>query len=475
VARERLPTRGRLPGDRFSFGKNDINPQLPPDLRMARPGARAAVQRAGFDEVAMQFTDLSGGLHSLWIPARLLSKVSAEGIHFDGSSVGMVDISESDLKLVPDQDTLVALPSGLFSSRVARMACDVYEPDSDRPFKSDPRFVLKKVIGDSRKVLGADATYNACSEIEYFLFTMDEGGNLRGQDEGGYLESPPADRGIDARLEITKNLRSVGVVVEKHHHEVPPGKYELNLPYSDALSMADTVYLVKLIVKMTASRMGLLASFMPKPFHDGYGAGLHTHLSVTDEGRRLNLFDDPKGANGMSKVAMHFVAGILAHAKGLAALTNPSVNSYKRLVPGWEAPVYLSWAKYNRSVLVRIPPGRGMQARIEYRPTDGSCNFYTAYAAILAAGLDGIRRGIEPPSPVEEDIYHMTEKQRADRGVETLPGNLGEALRELERDKYLRDSLGNEFCEMFLKTKRKEWRDFNTTVHEWERKRYLDV
>jgi len=442
---------------------------------MARSKARAAVQGQEVDEVALQFTDLSGGLHSLWVPARNLSSVAEEGIHFDGSSVGMVDISESDLKLIPDQGTFVTLPQSLFSSRVARMACDVYEPDSNRPFRSDPRFVLKKVIGDSRKVLGTEATYNACSEIEYFLFTRDAEGNLKRQDEGGYLASPPADLGVDARLEITKNLRSAGVVVEKHHHEVPPGKYELNLPYAEALRMADTVYLVKLIVKMTALRRGLVASFMPKPFHDGYGAGLHTHVSFTDDARQSNVFYDPKGTNGMSKMAMHFVAGVLAHAKGLAALTNPSVNSYKRLVPGWEAPVYLSWAKYNRSVLVRIPPGRGMKSRIEYRPTDGSCNFYVAYAGILAAGMDGVRRKLEPPIPVEEDIYHMSEKQRAEKGVETLPGNLGEAIGELERDRYLRDMLGNEFCDMFLRTKRREWRDFNTTVHEWEWKRYLDV
>jgi len=434
-----------------------------------------SIQKESLDEVALQFTDLSGGLHSLWVPARLVSKVVDEGIHIDGSSVGMVDISESDLKLVPDLGTFTVLPSSLFSRRVGRMVCDIYEPDSERRFKSDPRFVLKKVIEDSKKILGAGATFNACSEIEYFLFTRDQGGNLKRQDEGGYLSSPPADLGIDTRLEITENLREVGVVVEKHHHEVPPGKYELNIPYSDALRMADTVYLLKLIVKMTAARSGLVASFMPKPFHDGYGAGLHTHVSVTDNRRKKSLFYDPKGTYGVSRTAMYFIGGILAHAKGLAALTNPSVNSYKRLVPGWEAPVYLSWAKYNRSVLVRIPPGTGMRSRIEYRPTDGSCNFYVAYAGILAAGLDGISRRLEPPSPVEEDIYHMSEKERAERGVDTLPGNLGEALGELGRDKYLMGSLGTEFCEMFMKTKSKEWREFNVTVHEWERKKYLDV
>jgi len=434
-----------------------------------------AVRKNGVEEVALQFTDLSGGLHSLWVPAQLLPKVAEEGIHMDGSSVGMVDISGSDLKLLPDLETFRVLPPGLFPSRVGRMVCDIYAPDSSRPFPADPRFVLKKVVEDSKKVLGKDATFNACSEIEYFLFARDQTGNLRRQDEGGYLASPPADLGIDTRLEIVRNLKAVGLVVEKHHHEVPPGKYELNLQYMDALRMADTVYLVKLVVKMTATRNGLVASFMPKPFHDGYGAGLHTHLSVTNEKRHSSLFYDPKATFGVSKIALNFVGGILAHARGLAALTNPSVNSYKRLVPGWEAPVYLSWAKYNRSVLLRIPPGKGMNSRVEYRPTDGSCNFYVAYAAILAAGLDGIRRKIEPPDPVEEDVYHMSAEQREKAGIGVLPGNLGEAIAELEHDRYLRDELGKGFVDMYLQTKAKEWRDFNVTVHEWERKKYLDV
>jgi len=436
---------------------------------------KAAIQRQGLDEVALQFTDLSGGLHSLWVPAHLASKVAGEGIHMDGSSVDMVEISGSDLKLVPDPGTLTALPSSLFQSRVGRMMCDLYEPDSNRPFEADPRHVLRRVIHESRDVLGASATFNACSEIEYFLFSRDQAGNLRRQDEGGYLSSPPADQGIDVRLQIVKNLRESGVVVEKHHHEVPPGKYELNLQYADALQMADRVYLVKLVVKMTAARNGLVASFMPKPFHDGYGAGLHTHVSVTDERRRANVFYDAKGSYGVSKAALNFIGGVLTHARGLAALTNPSVNSYKRLVPGWEAPVYLSWARYNRSVLLRIPPGKGMSSRIEYRPTDGSCNFYIAYAGIMAAGLDGIRRKIEPPQPTEEDVYHMTPEERKKRGIGVLPADLGEALDELEEDRYLRESLGRRFCDSFLQIKRREWREFNTSVHEWERKRYLDV
>lgn len=426
-------------------------------------------------EVALQFTDISGILHSLWVPSELFSKVTEGGIHMDGSSVDLVDISESDLKLVPDTDTFAVLPTGLFAQSVARVVCNVYEPESNKPLKIDPRYILKKVIDDSKKNLGASAVYNACSEIEYFLFKKSEDGSIKRYDEGGYLASPPADLGIDVRLEITENLRKVGITVEKHHHEVPPGKYELNLAYTDALKMADIIYLVKFIVKMTALRKGLVASFMPKPFHDGYGAGLHTHVSLTDDKMARNLFYDPKGTYGISMMALHFIAGILTHAKALAALTNPTVNSYKRLVPGWEAPVYLSWAKYNRSVLVRVPPGKEMRTRLEYRPTDGSCNFYIAFAGILAAGLDGVRRKIELPEAVEEDIYAMSEKQRNERGIEVLPGNLGEALNELAKDKHLQDALGRAFYEKFVQLKTREWKDFNLTVHEWERKRYLDV
>jgi glutamine synthetase len=433
------------------------------------------IEKENVKEIALQFTDLSGTLHSLWIPSELFSDISEEGIHIDGSSVGMVDISESDLKLVPEISTFNVLPVNIFPQRVARLVCNIYEPESSKPLEIDPRFILKKAMDDCRRRLGSSVVYNACSEIEYFLFKKNEDGSIKRYDEGGYLASPPADLGIDVRLEITESLRNIGITVEKHHHEVPPGKYELNLVYTDALRMADIIYLVKFIVKMTAARRGLVASFMPKPFHDGYGAGLHTHVSLIDDRKSQNLFYDPKGSYGLSNTASNFIAGILAHARALAAVTSPSVNSYKRLVPGWEAPVYLSWAKYNRSVLVRVPPGKEMRTRVEYRPTDGSCNFYIAFASILAAGLDGITRKIELPKPVEEDIYEMNEKQRVEKGIAVLPGNLGEALSEFSKDKYLQDALGQAFCEKFLQLKTKEWNDFNFTVHEWERKKYLDV
>ena len=433
------------------------------------------IQKEKVKEIALQFTDISGILHSLWIPSQLFSSVAEGGIHVDGSSIGMVDISRSDLKLIPDEETFAVLPSDIFTQRVARVVCDIYEPESNKPFELDPRFILKKVMDNIKKNLGPSVKYYASAEMEHFLFKRGEDGKIKLLDEGGYLASPPADLGADLRLEAAETFRNMGILIEKHHHEVPPGKYELNLAYSDALRMADTIYLVKFLVKLIAARRGLIASFMPKPFYGQFGAGLHTHVSLIDDEKSQNLFYDPAGSHGLSEEAFNFIAGILAHAKALAAITNPTVNSYKRLVPGWEAPVYISWAKYNRSVLVRVPPGKEMTTRLEYRPTDGSCNFYVAFAAILAAGLDGIKRKIELSDPVEEDIYEMSEKERSKRGIEVLPGNLGDALRELSGDKCIQEALGITFCRKFLEIKTKEWRDFNVAVHEWERIRYLDV
>ncbi|MFW9992340.1 MAG: glutamine synthetase family protein [Candidatus Odinarchaeota archaeon] len=427
-------------------------------------------------EIILQFVDIPGILHSLWIPAELLPKAAKEGIHTDGSSLGgVVDVSKSDLKLVPDLDSFIVLPAEIFSQRTARVVCDLYEPDSDKPFKFDPRFVLKRAIDRIKETLGSAVNAYAASEMEYFVFTKDEEGKIKLLDDAGYLASPPTDRGADLRVEIAGALRSMGIVIEKHHHEVPPGKYEYNLEYKEALRMADMIYLVKFVIKMIAARRGLIASFMPKPFHETYGCGLHTHLNLRDDARSENLFYTPGNRHGLSETGLGFIAGVLFHAKALAGITNPSVNSYKRLVPGWEAPVNISWAIYNRSTLIRIPPGKGKGTRIEYRPTDGSCNFYLAYAAILSAGLDGIQKKIQPPEAIEENIYKMNEQERTARGIEVLPGNLGDALRELSKDTYLREALDPAFFDMYLDMKIKEWTDFSVHVHEWERKRYLDV
>ncbi|MFC1706128.1 type I glutamate--ammonia ligase [Planctomycetota bacterium] len=436
----------------------------------------ATIRDENVTDIALQFVDIDGILHSLWIPAELFPRIAEEGIHSDGSSLSrMVDVSRSDVKLKPDVSTFTVLPEDLFPKRVGRVVCDIYEPESDNPSVLDPRSALKKAIAGVKEALGPSIECYAASEIEFFLLDRDEAGGLRLHDQARYLASPPADRAAHLRLEMADRLRGMGITVEKHHHEVPHAKSEFNLEYAHALRMADTIYLVKLLVKMMADRQGLTASFMPKPFHGEYGAGLHTHLSVIDDAKEENLFSDPEGAHGLSRTALSFLAGILGHARALAGVTNPSVNSYKRLVPGWEAPVNISWARYNRSVLMRIPPGRGRATRMEYRPTDGSCNFYLAYAAILWAGLEGVKRKAEPPDPVEENIYKMSPDERSARSIEVLPGNLGEALAELRGDACLREGLGTELFEKFVDLKTREWREFSTSVHEWERKKYLDV
>ena len=433
------------------------------------------IQSEKIEEIALQFTDITGILHTLWIPSEEFPKIIQEGIHTDGSSLGVVDVSKSDIKLVPDLSSFVLLPPNLYPHNIARVVCDLYEPESNNPFELDPRFILKKITRDVQNILGSSVSCSVSSEIEFFLFKKGENGQLVLIDDAGYLASPPADQGADLRLEITKTLRKIGILIEKHHHEVPHGKSEFNLPYTDAVKMADTIYLIKLVIKLIASKKGLVASFMPKPFHDEYGAGLHTHINLKDNSKNLNLFVDLNGPSGLSSLALNFMTGILKHAKALAGFTNPSVNSYKRLVPGWEAPVYISWANYNRSALIRIPPGKKKAARLEYRPTDGSCNFYIAYAALIAAGLSGIIDKLDPPPPIEENIYEMSPKERLQRGIGILPGNLGEAIIELTQDNIFQEYMGEKFFSKYLEIKNAEWRAFSVFVHEWERKKYLDV
>ncbi len=427
------------------------------------------------EELVLQFTDLSGVLHSLWVPSKIFSKVAEDGIHTDGSSLGMVDVSKSDLKLVPDLESFIVIPEEIFPQQIGRVMCDIYYPESDKPFELDPRFVLKNTLSEIKKKLGKHVISSASSEIEFFLFRKNENGDISLIDQAGYLASPPADKGANLRLKMTHLFKKMDIVIEKHHHEVPHGKNEFNLPYSDAVKMADKIYLIKFIIKLIAANEGLIASFMPKPFHGEYGAGLHTHINLRDGEKNINLFSDDQNVHGLSLMGQNFMAGILYHAKALAGITNPSVNSYKRLVPGWEAPVYISWANFNRSTLIRIPPGKKHSTRLEYRPTDGSCNFYLAYAALFSAGLDGILKKLEPPAPIEEDIYKMSHQERIKRGIRVLPENLGEALNELKIDPFLKEALGSRFINSYLAIKEKEWKEFSVYVHDWERKRYLDV
>ncbi|PWI47938.1 type I glutamate--ammonia ligase [Candidatus Heimdallarchaeota archaeon B3_Heim] len=443
---------------------------------MDLPKALELIEEKEVKELALQFTDLSGILHTLWVPTQAISQIMKDGIHTDGSSLSkMVDVSKSDVKLVPDLNSFVIFPPQLFDYNVARVVCDIYEPDSNVPFSLDPRYILRKVLTSLQDQLGPKVIGIASSEIEFFLFEEGEDQHLQLIDNAGYLASPPKDRGTQLRHNITEALRNIGIIIEKHHHEVPAGKSEFNVPYSEALQMVDTIYLIKFITKLMANRFGFIASFMPKPFHGEYGAGLHTHINLRDQEKELNLFSNSSENTKLSPLARNFLAGILIHAKGLALLTNPSVNSYKRLVPGWEAPVYISWANYNRSTLIRIPPGSKKAARLEYRPTDGSCNFYLAYAGLFSSGLNGVKLQLKPPTPVEENIYDMSTDERKKRGIKVLPGNLGEAIFEFSKDRFFEDVLGSKFVQKYVTLKMSEWKEFSVYVHKWERDRYIDV
>jgi len=312
-------------------------------------------------------------------------------------------------------------------------------------------------------------------EIEFWLFTRDESGTLRFHDDASYFSAPPKDRGYAIRMRIASMLMEMGIHPVKIHHEVPPGKHEIDFKFGPALHIADASIMYKFAVKSIAAKYGLVASFMPKPFYGQYGAGMHTHQSLMDVRERRNLFHGSSCQN-LSEIALYFIGGLIKHAREIAAITNPTVNSYKRLVPGWEAPVYITWARYNRSALIRVPMTTDpRKVRIEYRATDGSCNPYLAFAVMLMAGLDGVKNKLEPPPPVEENIYKMTQEERQRRGIETLPGSLGEALKEAENSTIIKETLGNKAYKKYMEEKYKEWFEFNVRVHEWERQKYIDV
>jgi len=419
----------------------------------------------GVKHVNILFTSLTGKMHSVQIPLDEFEGAVDHGIGFDGSSVGFVNIEESDLMLKPDPSTFKI---AMFEDPPVGLAIgDIYEGDRLSPL--DPRGILKKTVEKMKKSLGEGVEYYVSPEIEFWLFKG--GGELSFHDHGSYFSLPPEDLGYKIRLEISSGLRSIGIYPVKIHHEVPPGKHEIDFKYSYALKTADNTIFYKYTVRSIASNYGLIASFMPKPFYSEYGAGMHTHQSLYDSIKNINLFHSD---DGLSDTALYFIGGLLKHAKGITAITNSSVNSYKRLVPGWEAPVYITWARFNRSALIRVPMStKPERVRIEYRATDSSCNPYLAFAVLLSAGVDGIISKIDPPEAIEEDIYRMTTDERRKKGIETLPANLGEALLEMENDFIAKETLGEKAYERFLTLKKKEWFEYNIHVHEWERKKYL--
>jgi glutamine synthetase len=434
------------------------------------------IEEKNVDFLRLQFTDILGTVKNVSVPADQAEKAFTEGIYFDGSSIdGFVRIQESDMRLDPDPSTFAILPwRNTEESAAGRLICDVINTSTGKPFAGDPRGVLKRAI---QRAEDMGYTVNAAPEPEFFLFQEDEDGRAttKTNDAGGYFDLAPKDLAQDVRRDIIYGLESMGFDIEASHHEVAAGQHEINFTYDDALSTADNVATFRAVVRAIASDHDLHATFMPKPIPRINGSGMHTHLSLfTEDGE--NAFHDGDDEFDLSATAKQFLAGILEHAPAIAAVSNPTVNSYKRLVPGYEAPVYVAWSDRNRSALIRKPAARVPAAsRIEARFPDPSCNPYLAFAALIHAGLDGIEKGIECDDPVRENIYEFDEAKREEYGITTLPSNLGEAIDALEDDEVIEDALGEHVYENFIEAKSQEYDDYRVDVSDWELDRYLET
>ena len=440
----------------MSYSKEDI-------IRM--------VKEEDVEFIRLQFTDIFGQLKNVAITASQIEKAVNDQVMFDGSSIeGFVRIDESDQYLYPDLDSFAIFPWRPAQGKVARLICDVYNPDGT-PFVGDPRGVLRRVLQRSRD-MGFDA-FNVGPEAEFFLFQTDDEGKptTRTNDEAGYFDLGPLDHGEGTRREICMALEQMGFEIEASHHEVAQGQHEIDFKYADALRTADNIMTFKLAVKTLAQKNGLHATFMPKPIFGINGSGMHTNMSLFQGGK--NAFYDPDDPKGLSKEAYSFIAGLLAHVKGMAAVTNPLVNSYKRLVPGYEAPCYLAWSASNRSALIRIPAARGQSTRVELRSPAPACNPYLELAVCLAAGLDGIEKGLTPPPEVTENIFDMNAAARKAHGIDSLPDSLEEAIHALEADPLVLDTLGEHVAANYIEGKRKEWEEYRTRVSSWEREKYI--
>ncbi|MBO8128802.1 MAG: type I glutamate--ammonia ligase [Peptococcaceae bacterium] len=427
-------------------------------------------RQLGVKFVRLQFTDVLGVLKNVAIPVEQLEKALDGELMFDGSSIhGFTRIHESDMYLRPDPNTFTIFPWRPRDGAVARLICDVYNPDGS-PFAGCPRQTLRRVLAEAKKM---GYTMYVGPELEFFLFHVDNEGRplLETHDQAGYFDLAPVDKGENARREIVMALEEMGFEIEMSHHEVAPGQHEIDFKYSDALDCADKIVTFKFVVRTIAQRHGLHATFMPKPVFGINGSGMHTNQSLFKNGE--NAFYDPSTPDQLSQECYYYVGGLLKHARALTAVTNSTVNSYKRLVPGYEAPVYLAWAQANRSALIRIPAKRGLSTRVELRNPDPSCNPYLALAAMLAAGLDGIKNKIQPPKQSEMDIYHLTTEQREEMGIPSLPGSLKEALDELKQDQVIINALGDHVFEKFVEAKTQEWDCYRMQVHEWEVREYL--
>ncbi len=422
--------------------------------------------------IRLQFTDIFGTFKNVAITRDQLEKTLNDKCMFDGSSIeGFARIEESDMYLYPDPDTFEIFPWRPQQGKVARLICDVHKAD-ETPFESDPRYVLKKVVKQAEDM---GYTFDVGPECEFFLFHTDEDGlpTTVTHEQATYFDMGPLDFGENARRDMVLTLEDMGFVIEASHHEVAPAQHEIDFRFDDAVSTADNIMTFKLVVKTIAKRHGLHATFMPKPKNDENGSGMHLNMSMSKDG--VNIFGNPDDPKGLSKEAYYFVGGLIKHMKAITFITNPLVNSYKRLVPGYEAPVYIAWSEKNRTPLIRIPATRGNSTRVELRSPDPSANPYLALAVCLAAGLDGIQNEIMPPDSIERNIYTMTDEERADAGIEELPGNLLEAARAFADDKYIRGVLGEDLSSKYLQAKTQEYAEYNQQVTPWELDQYLHI
>jgi glutamine synthetase len=421
--------------------------------------------------IRLWFSDILGSLKSVAITVEELEEALEEGKGFDGSSIeGFARIDESDMMAMPDPNTFAILPWRPAENRVARIFCDILLPGG-QPFEGDPRYVLKRNL---KRAADLGYTFYVAPELEYFYFANPESTTVL--DRGGYFDLTPLDAATDLRRETVLALEEMGIGVEASHHEVAPSQHEIDLRYTDALTMADSTMTYRLIVKEVALRHGVHATFMPKPLADQNGSGMHVHQSLF-QGER-NAFFDANDKDHLSAIAKSYIAGLLRHAREITIVTNQWVNSYKRLVPGYEAPVYLSWALRNRSDLIRVPeykPGKEEDLRIEYRSPDPACNPYLAFAVMLAAGLEGIEKQYPCPEPVEENVFQMTAEERQRRNIAHLPGSLFEAIELAEKSELLRRCLGDHLFEILLKNKLIEWSEYRRHVTDYEIKRYLPI
>lgn len=421
--------------------------------------------------IRMQFTDILGITKNVAITVKQLEDALDNKIMFDGSSIdGFTRIQESDMYLRPDYDTFTLFPwRSEKGGTVARLICDVYTPEGE-PFAGGPRNVLKNALKEAEE-MGFDM--NVGPEPEFFLFQLDENGEAttKTHDNGGYFDLGPVDKGQNARRSIVLALEEMGFEVEASHHEVAPGQHEIDFKYAPALETADNIATFKFVTKSIAHQHGLHATFMPKPIFGENGSGMHVHQSLFKDGK--NSFYDENDKLGLSQTAYYYIGGLIKHARSLAAITNPSVNSYKRLVPGYEAPVYVAWSSANRSALIRIPASRGAGTRLELRNPDPTANPYLAIAVMLKAGLDGIKNKIEPPKEVLENIYEMSDERKEELKIESLPGDINEAIGLLLEDEVITGVLGDHILEHFVAAKKVEWDIYRTQVTNWELEQYL--